>query len=221
MERALLGNGSSKKMKDNWEISENNNLKFDKDYPYGYPWPPRYYSCNFCQREFRSAQALGGHMNIHRRDRARLRDLSLNNNPLLSNDNSDQNPNPNPNINPISNPSPNNNPNLNPNPNPNPIISYSTTSSSPTNNTNNNNNFYGQQYSLVSLSLSSIPPPSKDGKWKYVSHQSKVDEQDQEIRVSDSITTTTTTTKEVVMLDLELCLGEAKEDLDLELRLGI
>ncbi|WJX58754.1 hypothetical protein P8452_44173 [Trifolium repens] len=36
-------------------------------------WPPRFYSCNFCKREFRSAQALGGHMNIHRRDRARLK----------------------------------------------------------------------------------------------------------------------------------------------------
>ncbi|KAF3321992.1 Transcriptional regulator SUPERMAN [Carex littledalei] len=36
-------------------------------------WPPRFYSCNFCDRKFRSAQALGGHMNVHRRDRARLR----------------------------------------------------------------------------------------------------------------------------------------------------
>lgn len=36
-------------------------------------WPPRSYSCNFCNREFRSAQALGGHMNVHRRDRARLK----------------------------------------------------------------------------------------------------------------------------------------------------
>ncbi|XP_019460460.1 PREDICTED: probable transcriptional regulator RABBIT EARS [Lupinus angustifolius] len=36
-------------------------------------WPPRSYSCTFCKREFRSAQALGGHMNVHRRDRARLK----------------------------------------------------------------------------------------------------------------------------------------------------
>ncbi|KAL2533776.1 zinc finger protein 10 [Abeliophyllum distichum] len=36
-------------------------------------WPPRSYNCSFCGREFRSAQALGGHMNVHRRDRARLR----------------------------------------------------------------------------------------------------------------------------------------------------
>lgn len=42
----------------------------------GCVWPPRSYSCSFCQREFRSAQALGGHMNVHRRDRARLRQCS-------------------------------------------------------------------------------------------------------------------------------------------------
>ncbi|OAY57836.1 transcriptional regulator SUPERMAN [Manihot esculenta] len=36
-------------------------------------WPPRSYFCNFCGREFRSSQALGGHMNVHRRDRARLK----------------------------------------------------------------------------------------------------------------------------------------------------
>ncbi|XP_047306354.1 probable transcriptional regulator RABBIT EARS [Impatiens glandulifera] len=39
----------------------------------GFIWPPRSYSCTFCRREFRSAQALGGHMNIHRRERARLK----------------------------------------------------------------------------------------------------------------------------------------------------
>ncbi|KAJ1257211.1 hypothetical protein BS78_K179200 [Paspalum vaginatum] len=30
-----------------------------------------YYECVFCKRGFTTAQALGGHMNIHRRDRAR------------------------------------------------------------------------------------------------------------------------------------------------------
>lgn len=38
-------------------------------------WPPRSYACSFCKREFRSAQALGGHMNVHRRDRARLKQV--------------------------------------------------------------------------------------------------------------------------------------------------
>uniref|UniRef100_A0A7N0UTH8 C2H2-type domain-containing protein n=1 Tax=Kalanchoe fedtschenkoi TaxID=63787 RepID=A0A7N0UTH8_KALFE len=39
----------------------------------GFIWPPRSYTCSFCRREFKSAQALGGHMNVHRRDRARLK----------------------------------------------------------------------------------------------------------------------------------------------------
>ncbi|CAN8298338.1 unnamed protein product [Cochlearia groenlandica] len=42
----------------------------------GCMWPPRSYSCSFCGREFKSAQALGGHMNVHRRDRARLKQQS-------------------------------------------------------------------------------------------------------------------------------------------------
>ncbi|KAL3727068.1 hypothetical protein ACJRO7_031901 [Eucalyptus globulus] len=47
-----------------------------EDYLSGLSWPPRSYSCSFCKREFGSAQALGGHMNVHRRDRARLRQSS-------------------------------------------------------------------------------------------------------------------------------------------------
>ncbi|XP_057798039.1 zinc finger protein 10-like [Salvia miltiorrhiza] len=31
----------------------------------------RSYECVFCKRGFNTAQALGGHMNIHRKDRAR------------------------------------------------------------------------------------------------------------------------------------------------------
>ncbi|KAG6744162.1 hypothetical protein POTOM_052872 [Populus tomentosa] len=33
----------------------------------------RSYTCAFCKRGFTNAQALGGHMNIHRRDRAKLK----------------------------------------------------------------------------------------------------------------------------------------------------
>ncbi|XP_062094320.1 transcriptional regulator TAC1-like [Humulus lupulus] len=36
----------------------------------------RSYSCSFCKRGFSNAQALGGHMNIHRRDRAIIRQRS-------------------------------------------------------------------------------------------------------------------------------------------------
>ncbi|KAL2545244.1 C2H2 and C2HC zinc fingers superfamily protein [Forsythia ovata] len=56
---------------DSWEVRA-----FEEDITVGNrmgcTWPPRSYTCNFCRREFRSAQALGGHMNVHRRDRARL-----------------------------------------------------------------------------------------------------------------------------------------------------
>uniref|UniRef100_A0A7N0UGE9 C2H2-type domain-containing protein n=1 Tax=Kalanchoe fedtschenkoi TaxID=63787 RepID=A0A7N0UGE9_KALFE len=38
----------------------------------------RSFKCSFCKRGFSNAQALGGHMNIHRKDRARLRQLSCN-----------------------------------------------------------------------------------------------------------------------------------------------
>ncbi|KAM0009874.1 putative transcription factor C2H2 family [Helianthus debilis subsp. tardiflorus] len=32
------------------------------------------YTCTFCNKGFSNAQALGGHMNVHRRDRARLQE---------------------------------------------------------------------------------------------------------------------------------------------------
>ncbi|KAK2647223.1 hypothetical protein Ddye_022418 [Dipteronia dyeriana] len=80
--------------------STNTQSSYGEDYLAGFSWPPRSYTCSFCKREFRSAQALGGHMNVHRRDRARLRQspprdhgqypfLNLNVNPS---------PNPNPNF---------------------------------------------------------------------------------------------------------------------------
>ncbi|TMW87016.1 hypothetical protein EJD97_020539 [Solanum chilense] len=46
-------------------------------------WPPRSYTCSFCRREFRSAQALGGHMNVHRRDRARMKQSPPSNSPSV------------------------------------------------------------------------------------------------------------------------------------------
>ncbi|XP_052175904.1 zinc finger protein 10-like [Diospyros lotus] len=62
-------------------------------------WPPRSYSCSFCRREFRSAQALGGHMNVHRRDRARLKQSPTLNNEIVQPDNHNHH-------NPILNPCP-------------------------------------------------------------------------------------------------------------------
>ncbi|XP_024388201.1 uncharacterized protein [Physcomitrium patens] len=50
---------------DSWEVRA-----FAEDASTSGQWPPRSYSCSFCHREFRTAQALGGHMNVHRRERA-------------------------------------------------------------------------------------------------------------------------------------------------------
>ncbi|XP_060181226.1 transcriptional regulator SUPERMAN-like [Lycium barbarum] len=98
------------------EFNENNNnnknvKEYSRDNNYGegdliggFLWPPRSYTCSFCKREFRSAQALGGHMNVHRRDRARLR-LQSSPPPTDTNNNNgathhyslpNTNPNPNP-----------------------------------------------------------------------------------------------------------------------------
>ncbi|KAL7151553.1 hypothetical protein ABFS83_04G038800 [Erythranthe nasuta] len=70
--------------------NDQNQSCFEKDLTMygGFSWPQRNYRCSFCKKEFKSAQALGGHMNVHRRDRARLRQLSppliINPNPSLS-----------------------------------------------------------------------------------------------------------------------------------------
>ncbi|KAI3801493.1 hypothetical protein L1987_29598 [Smallanthus sonchifolius] len=37
---------------------------------------PRSYECNFCKRGFTNAQALGGHMNIHRKDKTKSKHSS-------------------------------------------------------------------------------------------------------------------------------------------------
>lgn len=58
---------------------------------YRFSWPQRNYRCSFCKREFKSAQALGGHMNVHRRERAKMRLLL----PLGSDHYTKPKPNPN------------------------------------------------------------------------------------------------------------------------------
>jgi hypothetical protein len=54
---------------DSWEVRA---FAEDTGNIMGTTWPPRSYTCTFCRREFGSAQAVGGHMIVHRRDRARL-----------------------------------------------------------------------------------------------------------------------------------------------------
>ncbi|KAI5680119.1 hypothetical protein M9H77_01346 [Catharanthus roseus] len=78
-------------------------MRFERDVDTnGFSWHQRNYKCSFCSKEFKSAQALGGHMNVHRRERAKMRVLLLPT-PTSSSagDDHDQysaNPNPNPNI---------------------------------------------------------------------------------------------------------------------------
>ncbi|XP_010262602.1 PREDICTED: uncharacterized protein LOC104601104 [Nelumbo nucifera] len=52
----------------------------------------RSYGCTFCKRGFSNAQALGGHMNIHRKDRAKLKQPSSSSSSQLSLDISQKNP---------------------------------------------------------------------------------------------------------------------------------
>lgn len=47
----------------------------DANGTYNHWWPSQAYHCTFCPRVYRTAQALGGHMNIHRRERAFANDM--------------------------------------------------------------------------------------------------------------------------------------------------
>ncbi|XP_058222308.1 transcriptional regulator SUPERMAN-like [Rhododendron vialii] len=79
-----------------WDSSSTSaNMSFERDKTSGHTWPQRNYPCAFCKRQFKSAQALGGHMNIHRRERAELRSsLVLSPNPTLDHPNLNPNPKP-------------------------------------------------------------------------------------------------------------------------------
>ncbi|GAV81208.1 zf-C2H2_6 domain-containing protein [Cephalotus follicularis] len=90
---------SNNKLKDSWN---SNSQSYPDDVLGGFSWPPRSYTCNFCKREFKSAQALGGHMNVHRRDRARLRQSSPRDCQYRSFLNLHHNPNPNSNFSSLS-----------------------------------------------------------------------------------------------------------------------
>ncbi|KAI3678832.1 hypothetical protein L6452_38135 [Arctium lappa] len=59
--------------------------ELDQDDQVGIVRGGRSYECIFCKRGFTTAQALGGHMNIHRKDRAKNRPSYLSNNNKSSN----------------------------------------------------------------------------------------------------------------------------------------
>ncbi|EXB55538.1 Transcriptional regulator TAC1 [Morus notabilis] len=51
----------------------------------------RSYECTYCKRGFTNAQALGGHMNIHRKDRAKTKQQAVHNTAVSSHSNYHQN----------------------------------------------------------------------------------------------------------------------------------
>ncbi|KAK7245385.1 hypothetical protein RIF29_40225 [Crotalaria pallida] len=119
-----------------------------EEHTWGTSWPTaRNYACSFCKREFRSAQALGGHMNVHRRDRARLRS-SLSSLVVNSHHHCPKpNPNPNPSI----------KPNI-------PTHHLSLPSFYDDESLNcNNSSIYGPSLTLYSSSLSPSAPASSSG----------------------------------------------------------
>ena len=172
------------------------------DYVNGFSWPPKSYTCSFCKREFRSAQALGGHMNVHRRDRARLRQCHS---------------------------PPRDGQYLNLISNPNPKFSSSSSSSS-TLLSSPSTRLTPFACSLPSFTTSpSSASPGEVQKWGLVgslfdslkSHEKSYNggeefngfKQEDECKILKKA--------EIIRLDLEIgVLGDSKEDLDLELRLG-
>lgn len=58
----------------------------DHDHDSGTTTVKRSYECTFCKRGFTNAQALGGHMNIHRKDRAKAKQLISGNSNHYSNE---------------------------------------------------------------------------------------------------------------------------------------
>ncbi|KDP21334.1 hypothetical protein JCGZ_21805 [Jatropha curcas] len=182
----------------------------------GFLWPQRNYTCSFCKRQFNSAQALGGHMNVHRRDRAMLIQL-----PSWVFDC----PNPNPNF-PSS-----------------ASLSSSTATSSPSHNNDNNNKkmlpypYYYNNSSPFGTTSFTLPsnnqqkksnlefPQSEDLAKKRMKksmraavveveefNKSNLSRKYERIEVLKN--------NEVISLELEIGCKDPKEVLDLELRLG-
>ncbi|XP_028060575.1 transcriptional regulator SUPERMAN-like [Camellia sinensis] len=174
-----MNNLRSDKLK---ERCESNNLSFERDSTCGFSWPHRNYTCSFCKKQFKSAQALGGHMNIHRRERAKL---NLPQSPSWDC------------------------PKLSFNPNPNPNFSSSSSAARflP---------YVSYHSSLTSFSSQSSASTDEEnrvlssGAFFGVGQLKSFAPQEDESRVLKK--------ENIVRLDLEM--GDPKEDLDLELRLG-
>ncbi|CAA3030675.1 transcriptional regulator SUPERMAN-like [Olea europaea subsp. europaea] len=190
------------RLKGKWDTA---NVSIEKDLTFGFSWPQRNYYCSFCKKEFKSAQALGGHMNVHRRDRARMR---LSPSWEFPDSNSKTNSNPNP----------------NPNPNPSFSSSSSATRFSP----------YNVKCNSSLSAYSSSPTPATDRHLQRDEVATPLEgdmgknlKKGALLRVNDLTGFSSSNdpriwrAKELVKLDLNRGLVQhAKEDLDLELRLG-
>lgn len=71
-------------MERNHSVEKFDQIKWTSDDQISGSGHAKSYACTFCKRGFSNAQALGGHMNIHRRDRARIRQYSEDQNQLSS-----------------------------------------------------------------------------------------------------------------------------------------
>lgn len=222
MERSNLS--ISKIIKEKWKCSTNFRSEY---YQCEVSWAVKNYACSFCKRQFKSAQALGGHMNVHRRERARLRLLP----PSLPADCS--NPNLNPNLSSLSPSSP----------------TLSSAKFLP------HHDYKPPQYSLLSPPLTNaLSSPASSSNPTYNDKKSIFDfplrnyvPLSPQIRDRTSASTTTSNsmmssvlededhskrfqqkdyfkalkTQKIIRLDLEMgLLKDEKEDVDLELRLG-
>ncbi|CAK9140665.1 unnamed protein product [Ilex paraguariensis] len=196
------------KFKDTWDST---NYSFERDRTYGFSWPQRNYKCSFCKKEFKSAQALGGHMNIHRRDRARLRQSPSWDCP--------NNPNPSP------NPSPSPNPNFSSSSHAARFLPYMAYSSSLTPSLTS-----FSSPSLASMDEEKMPLIAVSQHHPIRPHDKNINKKPSKgafvgvgelTGFSEENDYRVWKKREIVSLDLEMgLLPNGKEDLDLELRLG-
>lgn len=66
-------------MESDQATQENSDQVMTSDDQQGASQAAKSYECTFCKRGFSNAQALGGHMNIHRKDKAKLKQVSSSN----------------------------------------------------------------------------------------------------------------------------------------------
>ncbi|KAL3517671.1 hypothetical protein ACH5RR_020260 [Cinchona calisaya] len=185
-----------------WDYAK---FSFEKDGTYGFSWQQRNYRCSFCKKEFKSAQALGGHMNVHRRDRAKMR--------LVSSPNSSSNIGLN-----------NSNPKTKTNP-PDFVSSSCCTSSAAkflpymTESSSSFTDFSSEE-KVALVSRSQCDHPAVVGK----NLNKRALLEDRELAVLKKMNDSSRVWKKKEMARLDLNMGlfrNAKDDLDLELRLGL